>query len=528
MIKKNRLIFLIVLSGICLMGGVGGAYIQYSFDKSSSVLFIVGSFCALVAAYHLLKVKKVDIQGILNKRAIIKSLTLIFILGFLVRLNYWVSQNDIRVDVTQYKQHTLTRYTNDLLHSLESEIKITALYVGMPPKYLEDLLNEYQRQSNETVKFEIIDPLVNIGYAAQFGQVIKGNERKLVVESSGQRQDIDFTKTPLDEELLNNAILRVTRKPRKVYFLTGHGEFDIFKEDEAGYSTLAKLLKENNINSESLFLASKKSVPDDCAVLIIAGAKKDFEKEERKIINEYLSKGGDALFLIENVLVSTPDKPLTEEELSRNPSFNEILNIWGIKINDDIVIDTASHASGDVGSPATKNYLAHREIIKKLDYTFYIRPRSISLLSERRRTLKLAPFILTASTKESWGETDRYLNIKYDEGVDRPGPVPIGYIIFEQKGELETAGTRIAAITDGDFLTNNYIGSYSNAQMGLSLINWLTEMDYQVLLGKKDIEVKKLELNSKQKRVVKFILVIIPVLIGILGIVVWINQTNNE
>ncbi|MCA9401966.1 MAG: Gldg family protein, partial [Candidatus Omnitrophica bacterium] len=261
--------------------------------------------------------------------------------------------------------------------------------------------------------------------------------------------------------------------------------------------------------------------PEDCDLLVIAGPKSDLEKSEREIIQNYLRKGGDALFLIEHTLVTTPAKPLSNEELLKNPSLNAILNEWGVNVLYDIVVDLASHAGEDVGSPATNNYMPHKGIIRDLDYTFYVRPRSISVVDQRRPTIKVAPVVLTMSKTQSWGESHRELEVKYDEGIDFPGPVPISYVMWEPKDEGDLSDTRIMVFTDADFLTNLYIGFYSNAQMGLNAINWLTEVDYQSFVETRDLEVTQLKLTSLQKRRVIVILVLIPIFIGLLGLMVW-------
>ncbi|MCK5014331.1 MAG: hypothetical protein KAS66_10970, partial [Candidatus Omnitrophica bacterium] len=238
----------------------------------------------------------------------------------------------------------------------------------------------------------------------------------------------------------------------------------------------------------------------------------------------YLKDGGDALFLIENVIVTTRDNPLTEEEKKKNPSFNSIMNDWGINIADDVVVDLSSHVSGDVGSPATRNYMAHKSIVNDLDYTFFVRPRSISIKKGRRPTVRVAPIILTSSDENSWGETNRTLEVKFDEGIDRAGPVPIAFAIWEPKEGTEASDTRIIVITDADFLTNAFISQYSNARLGLNAINWLSESDYQVLIDKKDVDVKRLDLTSKQKRMVGVMLFLMPVIIAVAGMMVWIKH----
>src|SRR3989338_11072878 len=146
------------------------------------------------------------------------------------------------------------------------------------------------------------------------------------------------------------------------------------------------------------------------------------------------------------------------------------------------------------------------------------------MLGNRRGTIRLAPLVLTASTKESWGETNRNLTVKYDDLLDRPGPVPIAFVIWEQKQGGDPSDTRMAVFTDADFLSNAFIKQYSNAQMGLNVVNWISELDYHVLIDRKDIMVERLELTSRQKRVVIVILWAMTILIAGSGIMVWMRH----
>jgi ABC-type uncharacterized transport system involved in gliding motility auxiliary subunit len=302
-------------------------------------------------------------------------------------------------------------------------------------------------------------------------------------------------------------------------------------------------------------LGIEDEIPEDCDVLIIAGPHDSFTEKEEITIEKYLEQGGDALFLIEHIVITSPDKPLTEEEKNKNPSLNIILNNWGINIGNDIVVDLSSHASGDAGSPATRNYMPHKAITGNLDYTFYVRPRSISVLEERRQSIKTAPIVFTASKEKSWAETDRTLEIHFDETMDTPGPVPIAFVIWEPKaqtskgdespdsndsvsltasgvhlnqnvGKEKISDTRIIVFTDADFLTNVFINQYSNAEMGLNVINWLSELDYRIFLDQKEIKVERFDLTSKQKRIIVIILFLMPLLVATIGIMAWLRQKN--
>jgi ABC-type uncharacterized transport system involved in gliding motility auxiliary subunit len=441
--------------------------------------------------------------------------------------HHLANKSNVRWDVTQDKQHTLSNNTTEYVSTLTNEVQLTAFHVGMPPTYLLDLFNEYERVSDGVIKTEIVDPIEQIAYAAKFGNAINADERKVIVQSGENRKDVDFTQSVLSEDKLTNAIASVSRAPRTVYFLTGHGEYSSSNVEFSGLSKFKQLLSDNNITSKTLMLGISQSIPIDCDVLIIAGPKTQLSQNEETIINDYLTNGGDALFLIEHTLVTTPDKPLSAEQLQKNPSLNTILNQWGLDVQSDIVVDLTNHIGDDVGSPATKNYQRHKALTEGLDYTFYVRPRSIRILPQRRASIKHAVIASTASTENSWAETNRTLDIQFDPSTDTAGPVAFSYVVIEQKNEAlqshKSSDTRIIVFTDADFLSNVFIEQYSNAQMGLNLVNWLAELDYKIFLSVKETKVERLDLTSKQKRQVIVILFLLPFFLVIAGLVVWLR-----
>ncbi|MCK5393468.1 MAG: GldG family protein, partial [Candidatus Omnitrophica bacterium] len=419
--KGKKISILFGLSVSCLSFGFGSFYINQHLNLLSVVFLLLGTISLFVCFVSFYKISKIPLNLLKWKKILRIVLMFLFLLGFLIGINYLAYHLPWRWDVTKAKQHTLSQETKEFLGELKQDVQLTAFYVGIPPKYLEDLFNEYKRASKGKIKIEIIDQIQQIGYAAQFGNVISGKERKVIVRSGEERRDIDFTETNLTEEKVTNAIVRVIRKKRNIYFITGHEEYDILDEGANGLKNWVKLLSANNVSCKNLMLGIEEDIPEDCDVLVIAGPKNHLTEKEEKVIDQYLEKGGDALFLVEHVIVTTTDKPLTDDEKTKNPSLNNILNKWGITVGDDIVVDLSSHAGQDVGSPATKNYLPHKAITQGLDYTFYVRPRSISLLPNRRPTILVAPIVLTSVKDVSWAESNRNLDVKFNETEDIPG-----------------------------------------------------------------------------------------------------------
>jgi ABC-type uncharacterized transport system involved in gliding motility auxiliary subunit len=535
--KRN---LLPLFCGFALLGltlGLSLFYVEQQFSYLAIALTALGGIAFLVLLSVIIKHSfgQTNSAGRITlfsfkrwKKLIIFFCIVTVSIGFIGVSHYLANHSNVRWDVTQNKQHTLSKNTIEYISTLTNEVQLTAFHVGMPPKYLLDLFKEYERVSAGVIKTDIIDPIEQIAYAAKFGNAINADERKVIVESAENRKDVDFTLSALSEDKLTNAIASVSRAPRTVYFLTGHGEYSSSSQEYAGLSKFKQLLSDNNITSKTLMLGISQSIPADCDVLIIAGPKNALTLSEETLISDYLSKGGDALFLIEHTVITTPDKPLSIDQLNQNPSLNAILNQWGLDVQSDIVVDVTNHIGDDVGSPATKNYGRHKALTEGLDYTFYVRPRSIRVLPQRRASIKQAVIVSTASTENSWAETNRTLDIQFDPNTDTPGPVPFAYVVIEEKNSEDpqnkkSSDTRLIVFTDADFLSNVYIHQYSNAQMGLNLVNWLAELDYKTFVSAKEIKVERLDLTSKQKRQVIVILFLLPFMFVIAGLVVWLR-----
>jgi len=267
--EHKNLQILFGLGAFSLLYGLGRSYIENCFSNLTILISLFGLVCLVVCFAKLKKHMPKPAKSFPGRKYDLKTIIVGLALIFVVGINCLSYRYNLRLDATKFKQHTLTEETISLIKELRAEVKIVVFYVGMPPKYLEDLLKGYERQSQGMIKGEIIDPIVQIGYAAQFGNVISGKEKKAIVSSGKERQDIDFTEALLSEEQLTNAIILVTREKRKVYFITGHGEYDITDGADKGLSTLVKLLEANNVETKKLMLGIKGKIPDDCDVLIL-------------------------------------------------------------------------------------------------------------------------------------------------------------------------------------------------------------------------------------------------------------------
>jgi hypothetical protein len=101
------------------------------------------------------------------------------------------------------------------------------------------------------------------------------------------------------ERILTNAIRDLATEKRKiVYFLTGHGEYDIADTSPAsGLSTLANLLRAKNYDVRCLDFSSTSGIPDDVDLLVIWGPKVPLLAAEMASLCKFLDEHGGKIVL---------------------------------------------------------------------------------------------------------------------------------------------------------------------------------------------------------------------------------------
>ena len=214
------------------------------------------------------------------------GLMLAAFIGIMAMLNVVAAQNRIRWDMTAGGQYTLARQTITVLNELKDPIKVIGFFTANPAllgsrDQAQNLLTEYRVQSN-LITYEFVDMEEKPGVARQYGVTqagtmvfAQGDRRKLVLSVSEQ----DFT----------GAILNVTGTAQPViYFIVGHGEHDLLSEENSGYSFVRDGLIADNYLVFPINLSSMTSIPDDAALLVIAGPKRAFLPPEIAMINEHL------------------------------------------------------------------------------------------------------------------------------------------------------------------------------------------------------------------------------------------------
>ena len=145
----------------------------------------------------------------------------------------------------------------------------------------------------------------------------------------------------------------VSGQQRKVYFTQGHGEKDTTSSERDGYNAIAAALGRENYTVDKLVLAQQGAVPDDAAVVVVAGPRTDFFPPEIDALKKYLDKAGKLLLELD-----PPDK-------ADSPPLTNLIALahdWGIDVGNNVVVDVSGMGrliGTDASVPVAANYPSH-------------------------------------------------------------------------------------------------------------------------------------------------------------------------
>jgi ABC-type uncharacterized transport system involved in gliding motility auxiliary subunit len=503
--------------------------------KTACLIILVVGFVSLIT-YTILNLSVLK-QGFSRRSFLYSSnllLIILIVLAILVLVNYFLARHHYRLDFTEAKLHSLSDQSIKVVKNLKQDVLIKGFFRegNMSRSKMESLLNLYTYHSKR-IKFEFVDPDKNPGEVKRYGITQDGTT---IFESGGNENRITGT----TEEDITNAVIKVTREKKKViYFLEGHGEGSIEVSEEAGFSTAKDELQKLGYEVKKLTLALSETFPQDCALLVIPGPKKDLLPNEVETVSNYLNKGGRVFFMID---------PETA------PGLVTYLQGYGIDVGNDVVVDTISRLfGGDYFMPMVTDYGSH-EITNNFRYaTFFPYARSVDAAAKTPEGVTITSILKTS--ENSWSE--RQLDQKtvtFDKDKDKQGPISLAVVATIKPKEIEKdasskteekaageqqkpeekpeapktkAEGRMAVFGDSDFASNRYFNLSGNGNLCLNTVNWLTEEADLISIQPKTSSPRTIQLTPSQGRMVFFFSVIIlPLIILILGVSVWVRRRS--
>ena len=513
-----------------------------------AVLLILGG---IAADRHL--------SGVLLRRKVLiignVAAQVVFLAAAVVLANATIARHYVRFDTTQKGIFSLSPLTDELLAKVsegDRDIRVTAFFESpgdTQKQWLQEringLLREYDSRSARLV-FETIlidrEQQKARAFRNRLARSIANNS--IVFESgtrvrevqwldlcerrtrfAGGRTGVEITRFK-GEQVLTAAIKWVLMdRKRHIYFSTGHGERDIENGDAVvGYGLARQRLEDENYVVEKLNLIDARSVPAECAVLIVAGPRSAFAPEELGAVAEYMEQGGSLLLMAD---------PKAQRGVIAG--LKEIVAQYGITVRDDVyapvgayfgLFNEANHkiAQGCAGYRAGflgACALQTKELEALSDQPFY---RATAIVQGAR---------------EVWGETsvdDPQKRRRFDMAEDLAGPLTV-VMAAERVRRVENAvpaqfesteGARLVVIADSDCLVNGVFDKAPGNQLLLvNAVAWLDQDSLPpVQIPAQDLDYRPLKTWDERIRrtVMLLCVVLMPLLALAFGGFVWIMR----
>jgi ABC-type uncharacterized transport system involved in gliding motility auxiliary subunit len=444
------------------------------------------------------------------------------VLGILVAINYIGARQNKRWDLTAAKQFSLSDQTRNVLSKLDSPLQILVFSEEQEfPRY-RDKLKEYEYIS-KNVTTEYVDPakkptIAKQNQIQQYGTIVfnfKGRTERVTSDS--------------EQDLTNGVIKVVSGQQRKVYFTQGHGEKDTTSAEPTGYNAIAGALGHENYTVEKLAIAQQGSVPDDAAMVVVAGPRIDFFPPEIDALKKYLDKAGKLLLEID-----PPDK-------ADSPPVTNLVALahdWGVDLGNNVVVDVSGMGrmiGTDASVPVVANYPSHPITARFNFLTAFPLARETSVIAAGVNGHIAQPFIETSA--RSWAESDiKSLlttgQVALDEAKgDKKGPIVIGAAVSaavaaatppKPGDDAPKPETRVVVIGDSDFAANGGLGIQGNRDLFMNTLGWLSQQENLISIRPKEPDDRRITLTATQQANITWLsLLIIPACVFGTGVYTW-------
>lgn len=303
-------------------------------------------------------------------------------LALLILLNVAGSLFFQRIDLTGDKRYSLSSVSEEQAQSLEDIVFVRVYLEGdLPADYkklrdaTQELLDEFRAYAGDNLQYEFIDPSEKVDekerekvYQKLVKEGLKPTTlRKNSVEEASEKiifagavvtyrnktlpwQILKSQMGVAEVVMINNSIQQLeyefarilrnlsTLNKKRIAFVEGHGELsdlevaDFEKSLEEFYSV------------ERVQIDGQLNALRDFDAIIIAGPDSAFNDKDKFIVDQFIMKGGKALWLYEPVLATMDSlkNATTTLSLPRDLNLDDLLFKYGIRVNRDLILDMQS------------------------------------------------------------------------------------------------------------------------------------------------------------------------------------------
>ncbi len=402
-----------------------------------------------------------------------------FVILFLVLVSliaYISHEYHVVRDITQSNRNVLSEASVNVLNQMNGPVNIkvfaSADNTSSGEQYrkgLVDFISRFKRAKAD-ITIEFISPAEQPKIVQEEGITKEG---ELVVEYQKRSEHLV---PPYSEHELTNLLVRLSRTHQQpIMYLDGHDERNLRGTRPNDLNSFGLHLEEKGFKLVNPDLVTGKDVPPNGAMLLIASPQKDLSSIEVKKIKAYLDGGGNLLWLLDD---------------NNYHGLNDIANYLGLNVSAGMVIDKSLiKYGGDPKNVFATQYGEHLITNKLMSRTMFHEARQVSAKGTEDNGWVVSNLVDVASG--GWLETNKAElsgdvdKVSYDEKEDIPGPINIAVALERKYGKK---GQRVVVVGNSSFLSDIFVTSESNRELGVNIVNWLAGDESLIVIQPKPLK----------------------------------------
>lgn len=464
-------------------------------------------------------------------------LLVLIIIAMFIAINILMQNLELApLDFTDEKLYTLTEESKEKVKNIDKNVNI--YFIGYTDDdSTVDLAKQYNK-ANEKIITEAVDienrPDLANKYGIESGSegiIVECGEKSKVLSSNDlvTYDTSTYETISIAEEKLTSSIVSVTsNKIPKVYFLEGYSEFSL--NQNMNYLNMYLANEINEIHTLDILSVGK--VPDDCNTLVITTPSKDFDDIATKAIMNYIQSGGNILWL---------NSAVTKQ--SDMPNVNSILAKYGVNPFEVGIIretDTSKMVSSspDLIFPDIQYATVTKDLYNTTG-VILVNATKINVNKDKLEELNVEETDLLLASENSYFRTNFNIQSDVANTGEETGTFVVG-AQFEKKIQESIDATEdteaTSAITskliiygENYFISDYQLGSKSsygaiqlayNKDLVLNSIAYLADREEDVT-ARKSTGTVTYTATETQDTIIRVVIFAVPILIIIVGVVIW-------
>lgn len=430
-----------------------------------------------------------------------------------------------QLDLTEQSLYSLSDQTKRIAASLDRDVE---LYIicnqGNEDATIQRLLERYEGLSSH-IKAQSVDPTIQPTFLEKYELELSRLYENSVLVACGDKYrlvgydeifvteyDMDYysynytTTTTFDgENALTNAIHYVSSDDLPMaYTLIGHGESELS-------DSVAEMLAQDNIETESLSLLSMDAVPEDAAAVIINAPTSDLSEEEAELLIAYLEDGGN-IALITGYM-----------EADAMPQLRRVTASMGLDAGEGLIIE------GDRQMHMNRYPYYLLPEIESHDVTealisggyYILTPLAQPIVETGEGNAEITWLLTTSDSAYTKAEGLQTQSTAQEDG-DTVGTFHVGAV-------AEGAG-KLFWVTCDTLLDSNIDRAVSgaNGNLFLNALNWMSGQEESISIRAKSLDQDGLTVTQSASSFWSIVMIgVIPLTLVGIGVVVWVRRKRR-